>query len=171
MYRSLALLSFALLVSPLTLAQSNTDCRRIAAATVAELRAGYEGWSEEAEQLARTAAGAACVKATLSVQTRAAGSTPGSLDSAVVPAAGAPAAGTPAAGAAGAGMAAGSPAAGPAAVAQAEDQSGEAEEDKTEEKESSESWSPFSDIKFNKVSARPGKKPYERRRESLDEED
>ena len=164
MYRSLALLSFAVLVSPLTLAQSNTDCRRIAAATVAELRAGYESWSEEAEQLARAAAGAACVKATLSAQNRAAGTTAGRLDSNVVPAAGASAAG----------MATGSPAAGPAAVAQAEDQSGDAgdaEEDKAEEKESSGSWNPFSDIKFNKVSARPGKKPYERRRESLDEED
>jgi hypothetical protein len=160
MNRTLALVSLAsFVISPLVFAQSSTDCRQIAAATVAELRAGYEGWSDEAEQLARAAAGAACVKATLSVQTSAAGSASRSFNSTVVPAAGASADGVATGGA--------------APVAQAGDQSGDSADSKSEAKEteSSGSWNPFSEINFNKVSARPGKKPYERRRESLDEED
>jgi hypothetical protein len=160
MNRTLALVSLAsFIISPLAFAQSATDCRQIAAATVAELRAGYEGWSDEAEQLARAAAGAACVKATLRVQTSAAGSAPGSFNSTAVPAAGASADSMATAGA--------------APVAQADDQSGDSAEGESEAKETgnSGSWNPFSEIKFNKVSARPGKKPYERRRESLDEED
>ena len=92
----------------------------------------------------------------------------------MVPVAGAPAAGASAAGSPAAGSpAAGSPAAGPDSVAQTDGQSGDAGEggEGTAGKKEDSSWNPFSDIKFNKVSARPGKKPYERRRESLDEKD
>ena len=45
-----------------------------------------------------------------------------------------------------------------------------ADAQKTGEKDADDSWHPFKDIKFNEVSARPGKKPYERRREVNDPE-
>ncbi len=39
------------------------------------------------------------------------------------------------------------------------------EESESGETEDDEGWNPFKDIKFNKVSARPNKKPYERKRD------
>jgi hypothetical protein len=148
MIRSILLAALALGLSPLTLAQGDIDCRAIAAATVAELRAGYEGWSDEAEQLARAAAGAGCVKATMA--SRSVTSTQG-LSSTVVSADGVGGTG--------------------AVEGEVEvEGEGEAEKGEVSEKDDDSSWNPLSGIKFNKVSARPNKKPYERRRQSLDEE-
>jgi hypothetical protein len=141
MNRLPALAVTLLMLSPLATAQSEIDCRAIAAATVAELRAGHQGWSDEAEQLARSAAGAACVKASMQLRGDATGSA--GLSSTAVQGAE------------------------PAAVSQADSDTGES----TTAEEDDSSWNPFSDIKFNKVSARPGKKPYERRRESLDSDE
>jgi len=42
---------------------AESDCSEIAAATVAELRAGAASWNTDIEALVRSAAGAACVKA------------------------------------------------------------------------------------------------------------
>ena len=118
------------------------------------MRAGYENWSEEAEQLARAAAGAACVKARQAAPS-AASASPGGLNSTAVRARGDSAAsGTPAA---------------ESASAQADSGSGDGDAKQKDKDE--ESWNPFSDLKFNEVSARPGKKPYERRRESTEKED
>lgn len=45
-------------------ASAETDCQLVVAETVAEVRAGFSAvWTEQSEQLARSAAGAACVKA------------------------------------------------------------------------------------------------------------
>jgi hypothetical protein len=55
-----AVLAAAFISTP-TLADS--DCPEIAAATVAELRAGAATWDAGIEALVRSAAGAACVKA------------------------------------------------------------------------------------------------------------
>ena len=153
MFRQLALSLLLLSLSPLALAQSDLDCRAIATATVAELRAGYENWNDEAEQLARAAAGAACVKASTGIAVQPAPAAARGLTSTAVRPAGAVEE-TP--------------------VASTSDTSTETaavEEESVEEEKKEESWNPFADLKFNKVSARPGKKPYERRREAdLDDE-
>jgi hypothetical protein len=157
MIRSMLLAALALGLSPMTLAQSDVDCRAIAAATVAELRAGHAGWSDEAEQLARSAAGAACVKATTTARPAAASR---ELNSTVV---------TPA------GIQQPASARVETAVDAADDRAAADEGAETASGEAGgkgddSSWNPFSDIKFNKVSASPNKKPYERRRQSPDEE-
>ena len=122
------------------------DCQAIVERTVAELRAAYSDWDERMETLARTAAGSACVKA-----------------------------GSPGVSAAAPGKAQPSAMSSTAVATAAEDDSGESEEKSADaesaaEKDEDDSWHPFKDIKFNEVSARPGKKPYERRREVNDPE-
>ena len=155
MIRSTMLAALLLPLSAGLHAQGDTDCRAIAAATVAELKAGYTNWDENAEHLARAAAGAACVKATTAAPSRAAAASAPqadsqSLSSTVVRANGVvepeSVASTPVA------------------------ETSSAAETEAEEK-SDESWNPFSDIKFNKVSARPNRKPYERKRHSLDDDE
>ena len=42
--------------------QVHADCKQVVENTVAELKAGYPVWNAEMDQLARMAAGAACVK-------------------------------------------------------------------------------------------------------------
>ena len=152
MIRSVFLAALTLVFSPLTLAQGDTDCRAIAAATVAELRAGYADWNDDAEQLARAAAGAACVKATTDARPVTSSQ---SLSSTVVRADGAQQQAT----------VAGSSSSG------ASGSNGEPANEEQGEKGDDSSWNPFSDIKFNKVSASPSKKPYERRRHSLEDEE
>jgi hypothetical protein len=167
MHRSILLAALAIGFSPLTLAQSDIksdiksdiDCRAIAAATVAELRAGHEAWSDAAEQLARAAAGAACVKATST--SRSVTRTEGLSSTAVTADDVQPAdyANMPAEGSGGEIAAKG---------VGSDDEKADKGAGGGDDGDSS--WNPFSDIKFNKVSARPNKKPYERRRESVDEE-
>lgn len=158
MTRFILLAILALSFGSPVLAQGNADCRAIAAATVAELRAGYAQWSDEAENLARAAAGAACVKASTASQSA---GRDASISSAAVRADGVV---VPEAAAATADSA--------VAVDGATSQS-VAATDSTDEKaeKEEESWNPFSDIKFNKVSARPNRKPYERKRHSLDDDE
>lgn len=47
----------------------------------------------------------------------------------------------------------------------------EEEEETSESEDDDEGWSPFKDIKFNKVSGRPNKKPYERKRDVTNTDD
>ncbi len=119
------------------LANAAPDCREVVAQTVQELKAGYPTWSQDMEQLARMAAGAACVKAANSGVTAGAG-----LQDETVAAAGASS----------------------APEGKSADASGANQDEE-------ENWTPFTGIKFNKVSASPNKKPYERRREVNDIDD
>ncbi len=119
-----------------------TDCSSVVKATVAELRAGYPDWTPALESVARTAAGSACIKATSSAPalSTTAVKTASSETKAVEQS---------------------------AAVAEeaAEDETSEAKDSSDKDDDD---WNPFSDLKFNDVSGRPGKKPYERRRESVE---
>ena len=144
----------ALLVIPLLAGlplPALADCQSIVERTVAELRAGYPDWDDRLETLARTAAGSACVKA----------AQPGNRAAATNAAA--PAAATPGNKATMTSTAVAAASAESAADSGAEDGASDESAEKGEEGE--EGWTPFKDIKFNNVSARPGKKPYERRRE------
>ncbi len=145
------LLLFSLLVANLyPLGAQAADCRAIVANTVAELKAAYPDWDDNMETLARTAAGSACVKAGNS----AAAVTSPEMKERAVPASSqvAPATAAPT----------GTAAASSAAVATTTDE--QSSEASSAEKKDDEGWNPFKDIKFNKVSASPNKKPYERRR-------
>ena len=108
------------------------DCREVVAQTVQELKAGYPTWNQDMEQLARMAAGAACVKASGGAAMGGSG-----LQEEVVASAGATA-------------------------------SSDGDETESKDEDDEENWTPFSGIKFNKVSASPNKKPYERRRDVND---
>ncbi len=146
--KSIPLATAVLLATLLSPGAAATDCRAIVANTLAELQAAYPDWDDGMETLARTAAGSACVKAsgttkpaTTSTQLR---ERPVSAGSAAPTAAGTP-------------VAAAGSAAGDTATST-----------KTTEEEGEGGWNPFKEIKFNKVSASPNKKPYERRREVND---
>lgn len=150
----LALGVFLFTVSPLS--ASAADCRAIVANTLAELKAAYPEWDESMETLVRTAAGSACVKAA-AAQPAPAASAPQMQEQAVradgdvVPMAPAPAASTV------------SSTTVAASEGSADASSSESAEAKADDGDSG--WNPFKEIKFNKVSASPNKKPYERRRE------
>ncbi len=145
---AIGLLSVAL-SSPAT-----ADCRSVVAATLAELKAAYPEWDDNMETLVRTAAGSACVKAsTVEASTAAPAPAPApaaipetQLEEQAVSASGAV---TP--------MAVETTTAAAETSASSETAASEADDDSD--------WNPFKDIKFNKVSASPNKKPYERRRD------
>ena len=129
------------------------DCRSVVDATVAELKAAYPEWDDNLEMLARTAAGSACVKASASGQPAVTSSRINEqavrADGAVMPVADVQ----------------------ETTASTAAASSSEASSSSKTKESSEENWNPFKDIKFNKVSASPNKKPYERRRESKDDDD
>ena len=138
----------SLLLAPLCIASLLADCKTIVERTVAELRAAYPDWDDRMETLARTAAGSACVKAAQPGNSGAApeNATPAAAareDKAVMT--------TTAVAAAGANNEAAS-----------DDEEGDSDDAAGKDDDG---WNPLQDIKFNKVNTRPGKKPYERRRE------
>ncbi len=152
------LLALGMLVATLSsLSAGAADCRAVVANTLAELKAAYPEWDESMETLVRTAAGSACVKASAAAQPAAAASAPQMQEQAVradgevVPMTPAPAAGVVSS----------------TAVAASEGTAGTASPDAAEAKaeDGDSGWNPFKEIKFNKVSASPSKKPYERRRD------
>ncbi len=123
--------------SALSAAMAADSCQDIVAATIAEMRAGESAWDARSEELARTAAGSACVKA-MSI---------GKLttDSAAAPA---------------------SVAAGSAAVTNSETaaQPGPAAADAEEQPEEGKAGWKFLGFDVNTVDGSPSKKPYERKR-------
>jgi len=125
------------------------DCRAIVANTLAELKAAYPDWDDGMDTLARTAAASACVKASSAT---AAAESPALIEERAVPAGEAETTAT-------------STETAVAASASAAEATASAEAETGSAKEEGGSWNPFKDIKFNKVSASPNKKPYERRRE------
>jgi len=136
--RTLPVLALGALLLSLAPAIRAADCADIAAATVAELRAGAESWNGDLERLARQAAGAACVKARSTAA-------PAGSGGQTSRAAAASAAGKR-------GEAAGEPA---AAVGS---------EDAAASPEDEEGRSGFwPSLKRNDVSGLPGKKPYQRK--------
>jgi hypothetical protein len=141
----LGLLTTGALCAPV---QVLADCRDIVDDTLAELRAGATQWNDDMERLARAAAGSACVKAGGNAT---GGGAAAQIQDQPVPAGDDAAVAERAAG-------------------QGED-SASASGAKAAGASEEESWSPFKDIKFNKVSASPNKKPYERRRDVNDPEE
>ncbi len=121
------------------------DCRSVVAATLAELKAAYPEWDDSMETLVRTAAGSACVKAST------ASATPAPLPEAV----------------SGAQIEEQAVSADGMVAPMAAETTGAATETREAAADSDDDggWNPFKEIKFNKVSASPNKKPYERRRD------
>lgn len=141
-----ALLASALLFATFSAPGAGAaDCRTIVANTLAELKAAYPDWDDGMDTLARTAAASACVKASSAT---APAESPVLIEEQAVRA-----------------DEAGSTATAVAASPSAAEATASAEADQGGAKEESGGWNPFKDIKFNKVSASPNKKPYERRRE------
>ena len=133
---------------------ANVDaCAGIAAATVAELKAGAATWGPDDEQLARRAAGAACVKAlSAAVTAPLPALTEERLDAPVG------AAGRDPLGDDGNSVA--------AASASELDDGDEAEDEREDEEEKS---GLFSGFKLNDVSGSPGKKPYQRKKRNAED--
>ncbi len=141
-------LSVACLLSAAFSLPAAADCRSIVSATLAELEAAYPDWDERMETLARTAAGSACVKASTATAVPA----PQIEEQAV---------------SASATVAPMAPASASAAVVEESNAATEtaATEASAAASDDDSGWNPFKEIKFNKVSASPNKKPYERRRD------
>lgn len=146
--RLLTALAFSASAIP-AVAQSRIDCPAVVETTIAELSAGYPDWNGRMEALARTAAGSACVKAAVNSMAAAPAADP--VTETVRATGDEP----------GASLASAETADGGGETAETAQQSQATQEE--------EAWHPFKDLKFNEVSARPGKKPYERRRESIDD--